>query len=144
MHSTLNPKQTDDPHDAVVVAPDVDQVASADEVLSKLLRDAARQVSDPQTHTGSDLPAGPPVPPVDTTFRPAAVNHVLGPGHRRWIGGGALRGLTAWLLAACIGVAAVAWQSRGDVAKQIIAKWAPQLVLNSLLPPEKSGLPAQP
>jgi hypothetical protein len=127
-----------------MVAPDVDQVASADEVLSKLLRDAARQLSDPQTHTGSDLPAGPPVPPVDTTFRPAAVNHVLGPGHRRWIGGRALRGFTALLLAACIGVAAVAWQSRGDVAKQIIAKWAPQLVLNSLLPPEKPGPSAQP
>jgi len=144
MHSTLNPKQTDDPHDVLMVAPDVDQVASADEVLSKLLRDAARQLSDPQTHTGSDLPAGPPVPPVDTTFRPAAVNHVLGPGHRRWIGGRALRGFTALLLAACIGVAAVAWQSRGDVAKQIIAKWAPQLVLNSLLPPEKPGPSAQP
>src|SRR3979411_3546133 len=97
MHATLNPKQTDDPHDVLVVAPDVVQAAPADEVLSKLLRDAARQVSDPQTHTGSDLPAGPPVPPVDTTFRPAAVNNVHIPGYRRWIGGrgatGPARGL---------------------------------------------------
>src|SRR3981189_1016667 len=142
MHSTLNPKQTDDPHDVIVVAPDVDQVASADEVLSKLLRDAARQVSDPQTHTGSDLPAGPPVPPVDTTFRPAAVNNVHIPGYRRWIGGPALRGLTGLLLAACIGVAGIAWQS--DAAKKMIAKWATQIVLTLSLPLDKLGLSAQP
>src|SRR6266481_9295621 len=115
MHSTLKPKQTDDPHDVLVVAPDAArvapdpvQVAPAEEELSKLLRDAARQLSDPQTHTASDLPAVPPVPPVDTTFRPAAVNNVHIPGYRRWIGGRAVRGFTALLLAACIGVAAVA------------------------------------
>ena len=142
MHSTLNPKQTDDPHDVLMVAPDVDQVASADEVLSKLLRDAARQVSDPQTHTGSDLPAGPPVPPVDTTFRPAAVNNVHIPTYRRWIGGPALRGLTGLLLAACIGVAGIAWQS--DAAKKMIAKWATQIVLTLSLPLDKLGLSAQP
>src|SRR3977135_2504342 len=101
MHSTLNPKQTDDPHDVLMVAPDVVQVAPPDEVLSKLLHDAARQLSDPQTHTGSDLPAGPPVPPVDTTFRPAAVKHVLGPGHRRWIGGGARPGVSPRVAGAC-------------------------------------------
>jgi hypothetical protein len=142
MHSTLNPKQTDDPHDVLVVAPDVVQVSPADEVLSKLLRDAARQLSDPQTHTGSDLPAGPPVPPVDTTFRPAAVNHVHIPGYRRWIGGPALRGLTGLLLAACIGVAGIAWQS--DAAKKMIAKWATQIVLTLSLPLDKLGLSAQP
>src|SRR3954470_13281079 len=107
MHSTLNPKQTDDPHDVLMVAPDPArvapdparvapdpvQIAPADEVLSKLLSDAARQLSDSRTHTGSDLPAGPSVPPVDTTFRPAAVNNVHIRGYRRWIGGPALRGL---------------------------------------------------
>ena len=36
----------------------------------------------------------------------------------------AVRGLTGLLLAACIGVAAIAWQSSyGDVAKEIIARW---------------------
>src|ERR1700704_1251117 len=142
MHSTLNPKQTDDPHDVLMVAPDVDQVASADEVLFKLLRDAARQVSDPQTHTGSAFPAAPPVPPVDTTFRPAAANNVHIPGYRRWIGGPALRGLTGLLLAACIGVAGIAWQS--DAAKKMIAKWATQIVLTLSLPLDKLGLSAQP
>jgi hypothetical protein len=142
MHSTLNPKQTDDPHDVLMVAPDVVQVAPPDEVLSKLLSDAARQLSDPQTRTGSDLPVGPPVPPVDTTFRPAAVNNVHIPGYRRWIGGPALRGLTGLLLAACIGVAGIAWQS--DAAKKMIAKWATQIVLTLSLPLDKLGLSAQP
>jgi hypothetical protein len=49
------------------------------------------------------------------------------------------------MLAACIGVAAIVWQSPyGDAARQIIARWAPQLVLTSSLPLEKPGLPAQP
>jgi hypothetical protein len=140
MHSPL--KQTDDPHDLLVVAPDVTQVAPADEELSNLLRAAARHHSGPQTHTGSDFPAGSTVPPVDTTFRPASVNDVL--GHRRSIGRPAARVFIALLLAACIGGAAFAWQSEGDAAKQIIAKWAPQIVVTSVLPLEKPALPAQP
>jgi hypothetical protein len=144
MQSTLNPKQTDDPHDFVVVAPDAVRVAPADEELSSLLQEAARLSSKPQTHAESELSAGPPVPPVDTTFRPADVNNVQVAGHRRSIGGGLVRAFTALLLAACIGVAAISWQSSGNVAKQIIAKWAPKFVLTSLLPVEQSGLPAQP
>src|SRR5260370_26448040 len=104
MHSTLNPKPTDDPHDIVVVAPDDVRVAPAEEELSNLLRQAARHHSGQQTHTGSDSPAGPPVPPVDTTFRPAAVNDVLVAGQRRWIGRGAGRAFTALRLAPCLGV----------------------------------------
>jgi hypothetical protein len=144
MHSTLNPKQTDGLHDFIEVAPDVVLVAPTDEELSNLAHDAVRYPWDPQAHTGSDIAAGPPVPPVDTTFRPAAVNDVLVPGHRRSIGGRALRAFTALLLAASIGVAAAAWQSYGDAAKQVIAKWAPQFVLTSSLPLEKPELPAQP
>jgi hypothetical protein len=63
------------------------------------------------------------------------------PGKR----GRVVRGLIGLMLAACIGIAAVAWQSPyGDAAKQIIASWVPQLVLTSSLPLEKPGLPAQP
>jgi hypothetical protein len=144
MHSTLKPKQTDDPHDIVVVAPDVVQVAPADEELSNLLHDAARHLSDAQTRTGSDVPAGAAVPPVDTTFRPSAVNDVLVPGHLWSMGRGAIRAFTALLLAACIGVAAFAWRSWGDAAEKKIAQWATQLVLTASLPPEKPGLSAQP
>jgi hypothetical protein len=57
----------------------------------------------------------------------------------------AVRGFTGLLLAACIGVAAIAWQSSyGDAAKEIIARWAPQRVVTSSPPLENPGLPAQP
>src|SRR6266852_6762562 len=144
MHSTLNPKQTDDPHDFLVVAPDIVLIAPADAELSSLAPDAMRYPSDPQSHIGSDFSAGIAVPPVDT-FRAAAVNNVQVPGERGSIGKSAVRSFTAMLLAACIGVAAIAWQSSGNVAKQIIAKWAPKFILTSLLPAlENPGLPAQP
>jgi hypothetical protein len=143
MHSTLNPKQTD-PRDVLLVAPDVVLVARGDKELSNLAHDAMRYPSDPQTHMGSDFSAGLPVPPVDTTFRPAAVNDVQVPGDRRSLGRRAVRAFAGLLLAACIGGARVAWQSYGDAAIQIIARWAPQLVLTSSPPLEKPGLPAQP
>jgi hypothetical protein len=145
MHSTLKLKPTDDPHDIVVVAPDAVQVAPADDELSNLLREAARQYSGQQTHTASDLPAAPPVPPVDITFRPAADGNVQILGHRRSIASRALRAFAALLLAAGIGVAGIAWQS--DAAKKIIAKLATQLVLTSSQPaedPESSAQPAKP
>jgi len=42
-------------------------------------------------------------------------------------------------------VAAIVWQSSyGDAAKQIIARWAPQLVPTSSLPLENPGLSGQP
>src|SRR6267378_7965071 len=51
----------------------------------------------------------------------------------------AVRGFTGLLLAACIGVAAIAWQSSyGDAA--IIARWAPQRVVTSSPPLENPGL----
>jgi hypothetical protein len=144
MPSTLNPKQTDDPHDVVVVAPDVALVAPTDEELSRLAKmaqEAARKPSDPLTPTASGLPAGPTVPPVDTTFRPAAVNNVQQSMARR-----AVRAFTALLLAGCIGVAAVAWQVNRDAAKRMITRWAPQFVASSLSqePPGPSAQPAPP
>jgi hypothetical protein len=138
MQSTPNQRQTDpyaDPHDDV-------QVARIDDELSKLAHDAMRDPSDPQTHMGSDFSAGPAVPPVDTTFRPAAVNQV--PGHRPSIGGRAVRAFVGFLLAVCIGVAGIVWQAYGDAAKQMIAKWTPQLVTTSSPPLENTGLPEQP
>jgi hypothetical protein len=158
MHSTLKPKQTDDPRDIVVVAPDAARVAPdparvapdpvavapADQELSSLLHDAARRLSQAQARAGSDAPAAAAVPTVDTTFRPAAVNDVLAPGRLRSIGRGAMRALAAVLLATCIGVAGIAWEHYGDAAQQLIAQWTPQLALTSSLPPEQPALPAQP
>jgi hypothetical protein len=114
MHSTLDPKPSPDP-----IARYFEQVALEEQIARTLANDAARHP-------------------------PAAVNNVPAPGDRHWFGRPAVRGLVGLLLAMCIGVAAFAWQSYGDPAKHIIAKWAPQLVQTSSLPPKKPGLPAQP
>jgi hypothetical protein len=75
---------------------------------------------------------------------PAAVKKVKVPAGRPSIVRQAVRAFTALVLAACIGVAAMAWQSPyGDTARQMIASWAPQLALTSSPPLEKSGLPEQ-
>jgi len=140
MHSTQNPQQVDphaDPHDDVLVA-------RIDEELSKLAHDATRDPLDPQTHMGSDFSAGAAIPPVDTTFRPAAVNHVQAPRLRPSFGVRAMRGFVGFMLAVCIGVAGVVWQAYGDAAKQMIARWTPQFVATSSPPPESPGLPEQP
>ena len=138
MHSTMDPKQTD-PLNVLVARADeelahayeritraAEEAVRAEEQLSKLERDAARHPSDhPQTRMH--------------TFRPTV------PGDRPSLGGRAVRGFTGLMLAACIAVAAIAWQSPyGDPVRQIIARWAPQLVLTSSLPLENPGLPAQP
>jgi hypothetical protein len=146
MHSTLNPKQSDDPHDILVVPPDVALVAPTDDELSRLARlahESARRPLDTQAGKEPEFPAGATVPPVDTTFRPSAVD-VRGQRQGRSVGGRALRAVTALLFAACLGGAAIAWQSFGYAAKQIVGKWAPQFVMTSSLQQEKPGLSAQP
>src|ERR1700687_6067642 len=73
------------------------------------------------------------------------LEHDADPGNRPLFDRPAVRGLTGLLLAACIGVAAIAWQSSyGDAAREIIARGAPQRVVNSSPPLENPGLPAQP
>jgi hypothetical protein len=138
MHSTPDPKQADPPnvlaaradeelaHAYAQITRADQEIARAEEQLSKLERDAARHASDhPQARMN--------------TPRPAVRSKRLSLGAR------ALRGFIGLMLAACIGVAAIAWQSPyGDTARQIIIGWAPQLVLTSWLPLEKPGLAAQP
>jgi hypothetical protein len=141
MQSTLNQKLNDDPHDVLVVAPDVALVVPTEEELSRLAQ-TMRHSSSSQIRSGSDAAAGPTVPPVDTTFRPA-VNDVTGRG--RTIGGRAARAFkAALLLALCAGAAAFAWQAYGDEAKPMIAQWVPQRVLAVILPLEKPALEEQP
>jgi hypothetical protein len=114
MDSTLNPNPTDP------IARYFEQIALEDEQIARTLADDAAR------------------------HPPAAVNNVQVPGDRPSFGRQAVRGFVGLLLAACVGVAAVAWQSYGDAAKPIIAREAPQLVLTSSLPLENPGLPAQP
>jgi hypothetical protein len=134
MQSTLSPKPSDDPHDVVVVAPDAVRVAPSDEELADLLHQAARYSADAQTRVAADVVAGPAIPPVDTTFRASAVNDVAASGKGWSMVRGALRGFTALLLAACIGVAAFVWRAYGDTAEKMVAKWTTQLVLAVSLP----------
>src|ERR1700730_506810 len=123
MHSTLNPEQTDSrnvfAHVNEEIARAYEQVALADEQIARTLaQEAAIHPSDPKIRMT---------------------------GARRAIGRPAIRGFVGLLLAACIGIAAIGWQSSyGDAARQIIARWAPQLVLTSSPSPNNPGLPEQP
>src|SRR5258707_2732890 len=76
-----------------------EKLARLEEQLSKLGHDTARHPSDPQTRMN--------------TFRLAVS------GDRPPLGGWARRGFTAFLLAACIGVAAITWRQSysGDAVK---------------------------
>ena len=143
MQSMLKQKPTDDPHDIPVVAPDAVRVAPLDDAPPA--HDAATcPAAEPLIPAGSDFSPGAAVPPVDTTFRPTAVDDVLLSGGRRSIGQRALRAVTAFLLTACISGAAIAWHSYGGAAQQMIAEWAPLFAQKSSQPSEKTGLPAQP
>ena len=144
MQTTLNPKPSDDPHDVVVVAPDIVRVAPANDELSDLLQQAARHSAAAQTRPASDLSASATVPPVDTTFRPAAVGDVPAMGNHGSMVRQVMRGVVALLLATSIGLAGVVWKSYGEVAKKQFAKWTTELVLTSSLPPETPADAAQP
>src|ERR1700680_4958661 len=128
MDSTPNPEQTDPRgvFSRAEIARAFEQIAAADEPLvSTPAQDAAR-------HPSAAAP-------------PAAAENVHVPGAGLSLFRPPVRVFVGLLLAACIGVAAIAWQSSyGDTAKQIIARWAPQLVLTSSLPLEKPPLPVQP
>ncbi len=115
MNSMPNPTQTD-PHDVALAA----------------LKQAYEQFEDGQ------------LPPVDeqvSKIDQDAARHPSDQQKRLAVPG--RRGLIGLLLAACIGAVAIAWQSNGDAAKQMIARWAPQLDLNSSPAPE-NPVPAQP
>jgi hypothetical protein len=141
MDSTLLSKVTDDPCDAVVMAPDAAQVAPSDKELSSLLHQAAR--CRVRTQTSSDVPGGPTAPPVDTTFRPTSDNDVPGSAGRSKVRR-ALRALLALSLAAGSGLAALTWNSYGDAAKAKVAELATHLSVSSPRPPEDQTLAAQP
>src|SRR5258707_15340446 len=118
MDTALNPKQTD-PRDVLLARAD-EELAHAHEQIARANEEIAR-----------------------AEIQLSKLEHV--PGNRTWFDRPAVRGLTGLLMAACIGVAAIAWQSSyGDAAKEIIARWAPQRVATSSPPLENPGLAAQP
>jgi hypothetical protein len=131
LNSTPNPERTD-PRD-VMVARLEEANTRAYEQFKQELAHVNKLLSNDAAYHPSDDPQTP-----ITTFRPAAVNHVQVPDDRPSPGRRAVRGFTGFLLAAaCIGVAAIAWQSfYGDKAKR------PPLALTTSL--ENPELPAQP
>jgi len=128
----------------VLDAPNVVPGPRTDQAVPNMTHDAKPHSTDSQTQTGLDGPAASPVPPVDTTFRPAADTLRL-PGDRPSITRRVVRGLIGFLLALCIGIASFIWQSPyGDEARQRVASWMPPFALTLLQPRENSGLPAEP
>ena len=165
MNSIPNPKQAN-PHDDAVAALKQayeqfgradEQLTRVDEQVSKLEQDAAPHPSDPQQAYEQFGRADEQLARVDEQkLEQDAVPHPSDPqtrintfqpfvlGDRPLLGGQAVRAFIGLILAACIGVAAIAWQSPSyrDAARQI-ASWAPQLVpILSLI--ENPGLPAHP
>jgi hypothetical protein len=142
MQATLNQRQNDDPHDVLVVAPDVALVVPTDEELARLAQ-TMRDSSSSQFRAGADFPAGATIPSVDTTFRPTVDAPV--PGKARTVGGRAAHAFTAGLLLA-VGGGAVAfgWQAYGDEVKSAVAQWVPPRVLALILPTEPPARTEQP
>jgi hypothetical protein len=128
----------------VLDAPNVVPGPRMDQAVPNMANDAQPHSTDSQTQTAPDGAAASTVPPVDTTFRPAADNARI-PGDRPSIARRVVRGLIGFLLALCIGVASFVWQSPyGDEARQRLASWVPQFALTLLQPREDPGLAAQP
>src|SRR5258708_39783651 len=104
MDSALNGEQTDPSNVFARVHEEIahayEQIAVADKQIARTLaQDAARHP-------------------------PAAVNNVQVPVDRPSFGRPAVRGFVSLLVAACVGDAAIAWQSSyGKAGKQTIATW---------------------
>src|SRR3984957_4411258 len=113
----------------VLDAPNVVPGTRTDQAMPNQAHDAKPRPSDSPTQAPSDGPVASSVPPVDTTFRPAA-DSARRPDDRASFGRRVVRGLIGFLLALCIGIASFVWQSPyGDEARQRVASWMPQFAL---------------
>jgi hypothetical protein len=114
MNSMPNPEQTN-PNDVAVAAlkQACQQIGRADRQLPRVNEQVSKLEPDSARHP-SELQKRLAVPP-----------------HRSSLGRLALQGLIGLLVAACIGAAAMVLRSHGDAAKQVTARWEPQLYLIS-------------
>src|SRR3977135_469631 len=117
MDTALNPNQTD-PRDVLLARAD-EELAHAHEQIARANEEIAcaeKQLSK--------------------------LEHNAVPGSRAWFDRPAVRGLTGLLLAACIFVAAIAWQSSyGDAAKEIVARWGPKQIDEGLVQNPSNNIP---
>lgn len=133
MHSTQTLRETDDPHDAPAMAPDVVSAAWADKVLADINR-AAKVANHVLSQAPDQLPRTPssalaaPAPTVDTTFRAAAVGDikpaVARPPKSKW----AAHVTMIFMFALVSAFAAGLWNHYGATARQLIAEWTPPAV----------------
>jgi hypothetical protein len=124
MDTALTPKQSDLRH--LLIARADEELAHAYEKITRVDEQIAR-AEEQLSKLERDV------------ARPAV------PGKRPSLAGQWGRGFTGLMLTACICAAAfVSQSSYGGAAKQIFARWAPQLLPTSSLLPENPGLSAQP
>ena len=133
MHSTPAPKETD-PHDTFEIKPDVVLAARADKTSPKPANNGRPSAS--QDRTTSGVSAGASAPSLDTTFRAAAVDNIKVARDRPATGRWARRALLSFLFALCSAFATAGWTHYGDIAKAMVASWAPRFVLTSSTPEE--------
>ena len=134
MQSTINTKLAH-LHDVLVVASDVAPVAPSDPAPSS----APTAAPAPQIEPKAERSAA-PIPPVDASFRATATDPAASArpsALRRWVN----RLLGGVVMAVSLGAAAVAWESHGEEAKQLVAQWTPRLIA-TLMPSAKQPGPA--
>lgn len=126
MVSTPSKQQTD-LHDPVLIDPEVVLAARAD-------RMAAANAEARRLQERSAQPASTEPPPltVDPTLRTADAGDALSePAERGAFATWIVRTIFAVLFAVCSAVAAAAWQSYGDQAQEVVARWMPRITLTS-------------
>jgi hypothetical protein len=130
MLSTPTLKETD-PHDPVLIDPEIVLAARADRTTSTTAADAARRPADrpaPVIGRPGPTPMPAPTPMIDPDLRPAnAAAAAAVTGGRAPIGTWAVRTGLAVMFAVLSAVAAAAWQTYGDRAQEVAARWMPRI-----------------
>ncbi len=118
------------------------------EALSELVQAASSRASDrrtPMAESDTFTGLGIAETSTDATLPAADLRHAAFPNERPSLSRRVARALARFLLAAFIGVGAtLAWQSYGEIAKQMIAGWAPQLSWPLSLPSQLGWSPSLP
>jgi hypothetical protein len=162
MHSTPNLRDTD-PHDVLVIEPDVSLAARADKAPLDLLYDVLSHPSaplrpDPEFRIAPDFSAAGPASSADAGARGTVADDIpvndislndIRPGDTE-IGAHPpatsklARGVVMSLFALGSAMAAAAWQHYGDDARAMMARYAPPFALASFASTEKPTTSEQP